>query len=98
MMDDKELREKAEKRAEEKIGFYTHLTVYIVVNLFLIIIWFFNGGSSWFSKGEGVFPWFIFPLFGWGIGISAHFVGVFTGGDFKDKIAEKEYEKLKEKK
>ena len=38
LMPDKELRSKAEKRADEKIGFYRHLYSYITVNIILAII------------------------------------------------------------
>lgn len=86
MVTDEELRRKAQQRAEEKVSFFIHLSVYIMVNLLLIVIWYINGMG---------FPWFVFPLVGWGIGVTAHGVGAFAGGSFVDKMAEKEYEKLK---
>ena len=89
MTSDKELREKARKRAEEKVGFYTHLGVYVAVNIFLIAIWYV-------STGPGSFPWFVFPLFGWGIGIVGHGVSTFYGESYIDEKAEEEYKKLKE--
>jgi len=88
MESDEELRKKAQKRAEEKVSFYIHLSVYIMVNLLLIVLWWINGGVS-------TFPWFIFPLIGWGIGLVAHGVGVFAGSSYVDKLAQKEFEKLK---
>ena len=88
MSSDEELRSKARNRAEEKIGFYTHAAVYVIVNLFLIVVW-------WFTGGLGTFPWFIFPLFGWGIAIVIHFIGTFKGLQYSEKMIEKEYEKLK---
>jgi hypothetical protein len=88
MSSDGELRRKARKRAEEKAGFYTHFGVYVMVNLFLIVIW-------WFTGGPGTFPWFIFPLFGWGIGLVAHFIGTWKSTSFIEKMAEDEYKKLK---
>ena len=88
MSSDEELRSKARKRAEEKAGFYTHFGVFVMVNLFLIAIW-------WFTGGLGTFPWFIFPLFGWGIGLVAHFIGTWRGHSFIEKMAEDEYKKLK---
>jgi hypothetical protein len=98
MQSDEELRRKAEKRAEEKIGLYVHLTVYIFVNLMLIVIWYLNGGSAWLQdQSSGIFPWFIFPLLGWGIGLAAHIVGTYASTNLKDRIAEKEYQKLKNK-
>jgi hypothetical protein len=88
MTSNEELRIKAKKNVEAKIGFYIHLTVYILVNILLVTIW-------WFSGGPGTFPWFIFPLFGWGIAIVIHFIGTFKGLQYSEKMIEKEYEKLK---
>jgi hypothetical protein len=68
-MTEEQIYEQARKRVEEKRGFYTHLIVYVVVNVVLFLIWFFT------SRG---FPWFVFPLGGWGIGIIFHFLGVFV--------------------
>lgn len=89
MPTDEELRRLARESAEEKAGFYMHLAVYIAVNLFLIAIW-------WSTGGPGTFPWFIFILFGWGIGIAAHFIGAFRGKAYVEAMAEKEYQRLKE--
>jgi fatty acid desaturase len=97
MVTDEELRKKAEKRAEEKVDFLIHFTMYVCVNALLVGIWFFTGGSGWFSGGERVFPWFIFPLFGWGIGLVAHFFGAFASPKLTDRFVEKEYERLKRK-
>lgn len=88
MLSDEELRKSAEKRIEKNIGFYIHFCIYIMVNLVIFLIWLFTGGP-------GSFPWFIFPLFGWGIGIVAHFIGVFKVADLKERMVEKEYDKLK---
>jgi eukaryotic-like serine/threonine-protein kinase len=41
----------------------THLTLYVLVNLFLIGIW--------AASGAGYF-WPIWPILGWGIGVAAH--------------------------
>lgn len=92
MVEDEELKRRAEKIAREKVGFQVHLSVYIAVNVFLIAIWFFTT-DPWGS----VFPWFIFPLFGWGIGIVAHFVGAYRGEGYVKTLAEKEYARLKQK-
>ena len=81
-----ELEILARRRAEEKIAFYTHLVIYVVVNVFLVIIW--------YTFSRNGFPWFIFPIFGWGIGISAHFLQAFSSS-LVHKMAKKEYEKLK---
>lgn len=64
------------KRAKKKVaalkGFYIHLTVYVLVNVLLIII-------NLVATPKKL--WFIFPLLGWGIGISAHFLSL----NFKNK-------------
>jgi hypothetical protein len=88
MPTDEELRVIARHTAEKKAGFYTHLAIYVVVNLFLIAIWYITGAG---------FPWFVFILFGWGIGIVAHYMGTFHGQGYVEGLTEKEYRKLKEK-
>ena len=85
-----EAYEKAKKRVEEKKGFYTHLAVYLSVNLVLVLIWAFITG--------GGFPWFVFPLGGWGIGILFHFLGVFVFSremGWERRAIEKEMDRLR---
>lgn len=55
---------------EPQIGFRIHFAVYIGVQILLIATWALV--SEW---DEGIpFPWPIFPLLGWGIGVAAHYV------------------------
>ena len=89
-LSEEELYNKAKKVVEEKKGFYIHLLVYLCVNTFLIIIWAINTGG---------FPWFVFPLAGWGIGLLFHFLGVFvfnkdTG--WEKRQIEKEMERMRQ--
>ena len=49
-------------------GFYSHLITYGVVISGLVILWMFQSTS---------YPWFLWPMFGWGIGILAHGLSVF---------------------
>ena len=68
---------KAKKRVEEIKGFYMHLIVYVLVNLFIsitIIIGNLNSGESLkdILTGFGVYSVWIF----WGIGIFFHAIGV----------------------
>jgi len=83
---DEELRRLARKRAEDKVGFYIHLTIYVVVNLFLVAVW-------WVA-GDG-FPWFLIVIGFWGIGLVAHGASIFLGGGMTDRITEREFQKLK---
>jgi uncharacterized membrane protein len=88
-MSEEEIYRKARERVEEKKGFYIHLIVYILVNIMLIIIWVVTGAG---------FPWFIFPLGGWGIGILFHFLGIFVFSQrtgWERRQVEKEVERLK---
>jgi len=87
-LSEEQIYEQAKKRVEEKKGFFIHLTVYIIVNIMLVLIWAFAAG--------GGFPWFIYPLGGWGIGLLFHFLGVFVFGRQSDRAAiEKEAEKIR---
>ncbi len=89
-MSEDEIYQRARKRVEEKKGFFVHLTVYVVVNCVLILIWAF--------AADGGFPWFLFPLCGWGIGIIFHFLGVFVFAretSWERREIEKEAERLR---
>ncbi len=52
-----------------RLGFRIHLAVYLAVQALLVATW---GLTSNFDGGLP-FPWFIFPLLGWGIGLAAHY-------------------------
>ena len=69
-LSDEEIYRQARKRVEEKKGFFVHLIVYSMVNLGMILIWAFAAG--------GGYPWFVWILGGWGIGLVSHFLGVFV--------------------
>ena len=56
----------AKKRVEARRDFAIHLIVYLGVNALLVCLWLFVTGRG--------FPWFVFPLGGWGIGLVAHYV------------------------
>lgn len=66
---------RAKKKVDSMIGFYWHLAVYVVVNLFLIILVGTNNNEGFWTFGT-----FATPAF-WGIGLLFHFLGVF-GPDF----------------
>ncbi len=75
----------AKKRVEKIKGFYIHTFVTIIVIAFLIFI------NLRFSQE---FHWFWFPLFGMGLGLFFHWLGVFGshllfGKDWEKKQIEK---------
>ncbi|MDD1502124.1 MULTISPECIES: 2TM domain-containing protein [unclassified Lysinibacillus] len=79
-MSDNEKYERSIKRVRALKSFYIHLFVYIIVNLGLIIINLFSSPGS---------LWFIYTLLGWGIGIVAHGISVFSRGKFLGEEWEK---------
>ena len=89
-MSEQEILEITRKRVKQKKDFYSHLATYIVINILLIIIWRFLAG--------GGYPWFLFPLGGWGIGLIFHFLSVFVfpgESDWERREVAKEAEKLR---
>ncbi len=67
---EKELRELAKRRVDAQVGFIVHLVMYLVGNAGLIVIWKLTGAH---------YPWFVWPLFGWGIGIVGHALSLVWG-------------------
>ena len=65
--------ERAKKRVKKIKGFYTHLLVYAVVNLIIVVININN-----LAPGESYFQYKnFFVLFFWGIGLAHHGLSVF---------------------
>jgi hypothetical protein len=63
----------AAKRVKQLRGFYSHLMVFIIVNLIIV---FFNIKNL--NEGESYFQWHNFiTLMFWGIGLLAHAASVF---------------------
>jgi len=58
----------AKSRVNQLRGFYTHLTTFIVVNLFLLVLNLLTSPHS---------LWFYWVLLGWGIGLVAHALQVY---------------------
>ena len=81
--------EKAKKRVEEKLGFYSHLAVYLIVNAILLTINLTQSPNDY---------WFFWPLLGWGIGVFFHGMGTFVWGEgssVRDRMIEKEMQRHK---
>jgi hypothetical protein len=78
---DKKKFENAKKRVKKEKDFYTHLTVYIVINSMLIIINLGVFQSGFTDIRIPKWPMFTTPFF-WGIGLFFHWLSV-----FKNKFA-----------
>ncbi len=79
----------ARRRAGSKLGWYTHATVYLVVNLFLFAMSEYGVGQS---------RWSLYPMLGWGLGLVLHGVAVFvlgSGSGLRERLIEKERERLR---
>lgn len=67
----------AEKRVKAKVDFYWHLASYVVVNAMLVAIYLLTS----LAAGELTYPWPVWPMLGWGVGLLLHFFGVFIFPD-----------------
>ena len=59
----------ARKRANAKLGWLMHASIYLTVNAFLMAL------SLWQGKA-----WAAFPLLGWGLGLAIHGIAVSFAG------------------
>jgi ABC-type phosphate/phosphonate transport system permease subunit len=89
--------EKARKKIKEIKGFYTHLTVYLVVNVFFLIMKLAN-----LDADEKFFEWSTFmTAICWGVGLFFHWYGIFgpnliLGKDWEEKKIKEMMEKKNE--
>ena len=62
-------REREARRIAKRQWFWLHAAVYVPIQLILLVIWIATGAH---------FPWFAFPLLGWGILLAEHGVYAFV--------------------
>jgi hypothetical protein len=74
--------------ARARVGFKVHATIYGLVITGLWTIWYL-------STGPDSYPWPVWSMAGWGIGLTMHFLGAFVLP--KAFSAQKEYDQLKRK-
>ena len=56
------------KRIRAKRAFGLHVTIYVAVNLLLIAVW---------AVTERRYFWPVWPILGWGVGLTVHYWTVF---------------------
>lgn len=86
---DAELRKAAERRVNAKLGFRSHLIVYLLVNLGLL-------GINLATSPD--YLWCVWPAGGWGIGLLAHGMSVYgsaPGG--RERMIEAEMRRMRER-
>ncbi len=84
-----DLQRQAQRRVKQKMGFYIHATVFVVVNLGLAAL-------SW----AGGRSWHLWPLAGWGLGLAIHGIVTFAslnGDGLREQMMEREVERLRER-
>ena len=88
MNNDQQRDEELWQTAKARVSFKWALASYIIVNSFLVGIWYF-------SSNHYTYFWPIWPILGWGIGIAFHYARAYQGNNFNS--VEAEYKKLKDK-
>lgn len=77
-----DLERLARRRARAKMGWYTHASVYILVNLFLA-----------FLSSRHTHSWAVYPALGWGLSLLIHGAAVWLsmpGGNLYTQLLERE--------
>jgi hypothetical protein len=83
---DEGLREQAIRAVSKKRDFRGHLLTYILVNAMLVVIW---------AVTSSGFFWPIFPMLGWGIGVSLHAWDVYGRPPLSEDKIRREMERLR---
>lgn len=83
-----DLERLARRRARSKMGWYTHASVYILVNVFLA-----------FLSSRHTHSWAVYPALGWGLGLLIHGAAVWLsmpGGHLYAQLLERERAALRD--
>ncbi|HEY7255466.1 MAG TPA: 2TM domain-containing protein [Solirubrobacterales bacterium] len=82
---EQELREQAITQLKKKRDFRTHIFIYVLVNVMLVVIWAVTGAG---------FFWPVFVIFGWGIGVAANAWDVYARKPITEDEIRRESERL----
>ncbi|WP_080240637.1 2TM domain-containing protein [Spirosoma rigui] len=82
------------KQAKARVGFRMHFRSYLVINAGLWLIWALSTSFLSGSFTKQLFPWPLFAMLGWGIGLAMHYVSVYNWAGKERSMAEQEYQKL----
>jgi len=81
-----ELRQVALKRIKKRRDFYGHLVAYLIINAFLVLIWYLT------SRG---YFWPIWVIVGWGIGLAFNAWDAFGRTEVSESEVRAEMDKLR---
>ncbi len=77
------------KMAKARVGFKVHAMVYVLVNVFLMLVWAFSGGMDGMHTDTGwggSSYWPMWTHLGWGLGLAIHgFVVYGPGSDMLER-------------
>jgi len=85
-----DIEARARRRVTLKLGFYTHATIYVLVNLGLLAISMLAGNGRWH----------LWPLLGWGLGLTIHGMVTFIslrGDGLRQRMLASEIARLRRK-
>ena len=83
MASDEFRQRRARYIAEARYAFRWHLPIYLIVNSVLVGIWYYSRDG---------FPWPLFPIVFWGLGVVGHLIGAYRvrlGEDWIDRETQK---------
>ncbi len=83
------LRGQAVRNLRRRAAFRIHFLVFCLVNLLLVVTWFVTAAAS-----GAWFPWWIFPLFGWGIGLGVHAWTTYRGDELSEARIRAEMDRI----
>ena len=78
-------REREARKILRRRAFWLHATIYAATNVAIFLVWVMVGGG---------YPWFVFPIIGWGIGLAAHGAAAFLMVSTQDLVLEREQRRL----
>ena len=87
---DDQLHAEALQRLEKKREFRIHLSVFVVINALLWLVW-----GLVYAYTDFTFPWPVFPLVGWGIGLGFHAWDAYGKKPFSREQIEREAARLR---
>jgi len=87
------IRKRIEKKLEERQGLMIHGAAFVSMNALMFMIWLFIS----IGAGEFIFPWPFIILFGWGIGMFAHYMEYYNqygrGREKRESLIAREMER-----
>jgi hypothetical protein len=91
----REAYRQAARRVQAKLGFYWHFASYLVINGLLIAVYLLTT----IAVGGLYYPWFVWVMASWGVGLLFHFMGVYvfpgSNSSFsRQKMIEEELRKM----